>query len=149
MKPVVYTGCWRAVYDHAKVLGEEAPGYLPVRISRGGPRYWPAASKFPALPDLMPDGFMMKIKDMELFMRAYRSKLHRIGLEAIQAQFEELTLSYMRPLVLLCFEHDRADCHRGDNGGFGTWWQKKTGYAIPEATDLGALVPFTATERQG
>jgi hypothetical protein len=166
MKPELHTACWKAVYDHVKRIQAEAvasdtiapqllaaPGFLPVRISKMGPRYWPEAKSFPALPDLMPEGWMLAVYKkkadelgegaaLEHFQRCYRRKLHTIGLEKIQAEFERLTLEYLRPIVLLCFETDARECHRGPNGGFAQWWQAKTGEVVTEVEDLSALKPF-------
>ena len=73
----LFTASWRALAE-ASMLGPLA--VQPVRISRGAPRFWPEADTFPAVDDLMPDGWMFAIKDLEKFGRCYRRKLHTIGL---------------------------------------------------------------------
>ena len=91
---------------------------------------------------------MSRAVDDEEFNRAYRHKLHTIGVGPIFSQFGRLTEEYMRPLVLLCFEKDPAGCHRGSKGGFAAWWQAKTGEVVPEVEDLAALRPFTESTVQ-
>jgi hypothetical protein len=76
----------------------------------------------------MPDRAMFKL-DGDTFTKAYRRKLHTIGVEAIQRQLDELAERHTRPLALACFEADRANCHRGD---FAAWFKDKTGVLIPE-----------------
>jgi hypothetical protein len=51
---------------------------------------------------------------------------------ALAADLPGVTLvriSLGRPLVLLCFERDRGDCHRGD---FAGCWHERTGEVVPE-----------------
>jgi hypothetical protein len=114
----------------------------PVRISRGLPKFWPEARGFAVVDELMPDGWMFSIKDMERFGRAYRRKLHTIGLPRLQARLDEIAAADGRPLALACFETDPADCHRGPLG-FAGWYERKTGIAIP---DLGAAEPVSNGE---
>lgn len=124
MNAQLLTGGWRALYDADKA-GQL--NFQIVRISRGVPRYWPAAGKFPKISDLMPEGYMLGIQDWEQFGRCYRSKLERLGIDAIQARLDELGDS--RPIVLTCFEADRADCHRSIAAA---WFEAQTSIAIPE-----------------
>jgi hypothetical protein len=123
----LFTASWKALFDCRDDLD-----VVPVRISRGVPRYWPAAAGFPALADLMPEPWMMGIDDLEKFGRVYRRKLHEIGLDAIRAQLDDLAAAYQRPPALACFEADPAGCHRGPAFGFARWWESKTGISIPE-----------------
>jgi hypothetical protein len=120
----LFTASWRALYEQRDDLTAQ-----PVRISRGLPRYWPAAAGFPAVELLMPDGWMFGVQDPERFGRAYRRKLHIAGVEAITAALEGIA-SYSMPLALCCFEADPAHCHRGQ---FAAWWERKTGQVVPEA----------------
>jgi hypothetical protein len=101
----------------------------PVRTSRGIPRFWPEASAFPAVEELMPDGWMFGIKDMEKFDRCYRRKLHVLGVERIKARLHRLNVECGKPLALACFEARPHECHRGQ---FSAWWLRKTGVVVPE-----------------
>src|SRR5215207_238823 len=101
---------------------------VPVGISRGVPKF-PVQYAYRRLPDLYPDGWMFGIKDDARFNEAYRKKLDRLGVERIAAQLERISEEGRRPLVLLCFEADVADCHRGQ---FARWWEERTGQQVPE-----------------
>jgi hypothetical protein len=126
VKATLYTASWWTLWEASKA------GSLPVqpvRTSRGKPRFWPAAEGFPAVDELMPDGWMLGITDPERFGRAYRQKLHRIGLARIEARLAAVAVLSGLPLALACFERDRADCHRGQ---FAAWYERKTGVRVPE-----------------
>jgi hypothetical protein len=133
VKATLYTASWWALWEASKA----APlPVQPVRTSRGKPRFWPAAASFPAIDELMPDGWMLGITDPERFGRAYRQKLHRIGLPTIEARLAAITVLSGQPLALLCFERDRADCHRGQ---FAAWYERKTGMTVPELSLVTSL----------
>lgn len=56
---MLFTASWSTLHQAS------AAGPLPVqpvRISRGAPRFWPEADAFPAVDELMPDGWMFAIK---------------------------------------------------------------------------------------
>lgn len=121
------TAGWSAPHVHRDRLDVQ-----PVRISRGVPKFWPEAGDFPALDDLMPDGWMLTISDLERFGRAYRRKLHVLGFEAIRARLDDLAGEHDRPLALACFEADCRTCHRGPTFGFAAWWLGQCGELVPE-----------------
>jgi hypothetical protein len=128
----IFTGAWTSLWRASQA------GPLPVqpvRISRGVPKFWPAAEHFPAVPALMPDPWMLGVAkadaDLERFGRCYRRKLHIIGLPTIQAELDALGARYGKPLCLMCFEQNPATCHRGPLG-FGGWYERATGIAVPE-----------------
>lgn len=132
MSARVFTASWAMLRD------ADRAGLLtvqPVRISRGTPKFWPQAAAFPAVEALMPDGWMLGIKDTEKFWRSYRRKLHTTGLPAMQAQLDELAAAADRPLALACFEKAPADCHRGPHG-FAGWYERQTGEAVPDLSLL-------------
>lgn len=137
MKQAILTSNWSVVQREVK---DSNPVFLPVRISVGVPRFWSRAKTFPYLADLAPVG-LRKLKDAE-FDQAYIERLDGIGVDAIQAQFDELYDNYCKPLVLLCYEKleaaDPADfdraCHRRT---LARWFYEQTGYLIQEAQGLG------------
>jgi hypothetical protein len=100
----------------------------PVRISLGRPKFWPQAEHFPFIAELAPDGWMLGLEG-EQYTRAYLAKLDKVGVETITARFEAITTNPDVALALLCFEADRANCHRGL---FARWWQERTGEVVPE-----------------
>jgi hypothetical protein len=102
-----------------------------VRISRGKPKFWSAAERFPAVDELMPDGWMLsKSTDPAKAECAYRHKLTTIGLERIAARLDAIADECGGlPLCLCCFEADRADCHRS---WAAAWLHEQTGLAVPE-----------------
>jgi hypothetical protein len=128
----LFTASWASLHQ-ASTAGPLP--VQPVRTSRGVPRFWPAADAFPAVDELMPDGWMFGIENMENFGRCYRRKLHTIGLPRIQARLDDLAAEAGRPLALACFETDPADCHRGPVG-FAGWWMRKTGEPVPDLSVL-------------
>jgi hypothetical protein len=127
----IFTASWRTLAD-ASMAGPLP--VQPVRISRGTPRFWPEADAFPAVDELMPDGWMFGIKDLEKFGRCYRRKLHTIGLPRLRALLDAIDADG-RPLALACFETDSADCHRGPLG-FAGWWERKTGEQVLDLSVL-------------
>jgi hypothetical protein len=123
-RPRLYTWAWGPALKH------EGDDITLVRISLGTPR-WAArvAAGLPYIEELAPAG-CFKIRDIEGFRRCYFERLERAGVEQIQERFQELIDEHDgRPLVLLCFEKARKDCHRGD---FAEWWLQRTGERIDE-----------------
>jgi hypothetical protein len=126
----ILTASWTALWRASQA------GPLPVlvvRISRGLPRFWPAAERFPAVEALMPDPWMLGVAkadpDLERFGRCYRRKLHIQGLPAIQAILDTLGARYNLPLALACFEPSPTQCHRGQ---FAAWYERMAGIAVAE-----------------
>lgn len=101
----------------------------PVRISNGGPRWkTPYTIRF-MLSDLFPDWGWMKLPVPE-FRRRYWVELDMLGVEEISRQFERVVWAAgQKKLVLMCFEKNVDDCHRGD---FAMWWKRETGEQVPE-----------------
>jgi hypothetical protein len=120
----LYTASWSALFaaDKAGQLDVQ-----PVRISRSVPRFWPAAERFPSMPELMPLPWMLGL-DGAVFFGSYRRRLCGIGLPAIAAALDAIPAE---KLALACFEKSEADCHRGPEG-FSGWWQERTGDRIEE-----------------
>lgn len=107
---------------------ETAP-VVAVGISRGAPRFR-VGYRYRRLPDLYPDGWMLSIEDDERFNEVYRAKLDRIGVDRIAAQLARISDEEGgKPLVLLCYEADPAECHRSV---FSSWWAEQTGQELPE-----------------
>jgi len=140
MSATIFTASWRTLAEAG------AAGTLdvtPVRISRGAPKFWPAAAGFAAVDELMPDGWMMGVYTataakegpqaaMEKFGRCYRRRLHTQGLTRIQARLDAIAEQHEgKPLALACFEDRVEDCHRGPSG-FAGWYERKTGVRVPE-----------------
>jgi hypothetical protein len=121
----LYTGSWR------HVLAYDARGLVPVRISLGAPRWLPgSAHRWPAIRELTPVGSLFHIEDAVEFEAAYRRHLNRAGVVSIDRRFREIAAQHEgRPLVLLCFEADPADCHRST---FSRWWLENAGESVKE-----------------
>lgn len=115
---------------------------VPVGISRGVPRF-PLRYRYRRLPDLYPDGWMLGIEDDARFNEAYRKKLDRLGVDRIGAQLRTISEEEGgRPLVLLCYEADPGQCHRGT---FARWWEARAGQAVEE---LPAVVSHNRRDEQ-
>ena len=122
----LYTGSWR------KLAAYERAGLVPVRTSVGLPKWLPdtQARSYDYLPELAPTGGLFQVDDPVEFAARYRERLVSIGVERIEQRLQALAGQHDgRPLVLLCFEADPADCHRGD---FADWWLARTGEVVPE-----------------
>jgi hypothetical protein len=107
-------------------LDADPLGVTLVRISLGRPKWIHPArtAAIPYIAELAPVGRLFDLDEPE-FDRAYRSASTRSASIASKQRFRELAATHGgRPLILLCFERDRADCHRGT---FATWW--RTGLA--------------------
>lgn len=66
----------------------------------------------------------------EEFERRFLEQLNRAGVVTIRRKLQEFADSHgATTVVLLCFERDRADCHRGM---FAQWWEDQTGERIEE-----------------
>jgi Protein of unknown function, DUF488 len=112
----VYTGPW------ALLRGVPSSVAVPVRTSVGVPRFIRGAGGLPALRELTPYG-LLHFQDRDEFRRPYRDRLEHHGVARIRAELDNLQAAAQgTPIVLCCFESDRADCHRGD---FADWWHER------------------------
>jgi hypothetical protein len=124
---------------------------VPIRTSRGAPRWKLKYDIAGVLLDLAPEGHMFHMARPQ-FTDAYERKLETIGVEELQVKFGRLIAANggRVPLVMLCFEKlydtDGAGqpkwCHRTI---FAHWWTRKTGVAVPELGSLTA--PAKATKK--
>lgn len=102
---------------------------VPVGISRGTPKF-PVRYRYRRLIELAPDGWMLGIEDDELFEWAYRAKLDRLGADRLARLLRGLSDEEGgKPLALLCYKADPAECHRGM---FARWWRERTGQRVEE-----------------
>lgn len=95
--------------------------------------YWPRwPLPYDAVPLRLPapTGPLFRVRDPTEFQRLYFAKLDAIGLDVIRTTLEGLSKQrHGRDIVLLCFERDVHECHRGD---FADWWLEQTGERILE-----------------
>ena len=111
----------------------------PVGISRGNPR-WPLPFTYRRLIELAPSREAFGLEDRDAFDAAYRAQLDALGIEPIMGKLEKISReSGGLPPVLLCFEADPADCHRG----IAARWIRERGVEIRE------LAPGDLPERPG
>jgi Protein of unknown function, DUF488 len=102
---------------------------VAVGISRGAPKFR-LRYRYRRLMELAPDGWMLSIEDDARFEKVYRVKLERIGVEKIAALLRSLSDEEGgRPLALLCYEANPAECHRSM---FSRWWRERTGQRVEE-----------------
>ena len=134
------TASWSAARD--AVLAGIA--IEPVRTSVGVPKFWPEARAFPQIAEVTPYG-LLDLQGDE-YATAYLARLDRYGIERIVAAINAIHAAHGKTLALCCFEHDRADCHRGL---LAAWFEQQTGTALHELTvesaqqalDLGDVSP--------
>jgi hypothetical protein len=122
----LFTASWTSLWQ----ASQRGPlPVQPVRTSKGVPKFWPAAERFPAVDELMPDGWMLGCNDPGKAERGYSGKLHRIGIGPIVARLDAIADESGMPLALCCFEADPADCHRS---WAAAWLHEQTGRIVPE-----------------
>jgi hypothetical protein len=125
----LFTWYWRAALD------AEPPSVTLVRTSLGRPR-WVHPARTAAIPyisELAPLGRLFALDGLEFKWRCVE-RLDGSCVEQLERRFREIAEAHGGlPLVLLCFEVDRRDCHRGD---FAEWWHEGTGEAVPEFAGL-------------
>lgn len=81
------------------------PRVLPIRTSRGRPRWRLPYVLNVVIPELTPSRAMLRLDDPTEFDGAYHSMLDRTGPEAFAAIFDRLREQHEhRTLALLCFE---------------------------------------------
>jgi hypothetical protein len=97
-----------------------------VRITRTGPKW---ALGFPlagTVMELAPSWRAWHLRDTPvMFGHVYRAKLEHLGVERIIDLIDAMVPT--GPVILLCYEADRANCHRGI---FASWWRSKTGQDV-------------------
>ena len=88
---------------------------------------------------LAPPPRVFRIEDWQEFRKAYRHHLYRTTVPRMRQAFEEIVDRHPgKRLVLLCFEADPADCHRGL---WSEWWTEQTGEQVPELVPDGPPRP--------
>jgi len=102
---------------------------VKVSISRGQPK-WPVGFQYRRAMLLAPLRATFALRDEAAFEVSYLASLEEIGVERITYLLTEIGAEEgSRPLVLLCFEADPADCHRAT---FARWWAARTGQEVKE-----------------
>ena len=128
----IFTSSWSALHGAVSAQSWGPLDIVPVRISRDAPKFWPRAQSFPAIEDIIPDRWMLSLKDLDRAGQAYRQKLDEIGVEQVRAQIDQLAAKYQRPLVLACFDTDFHYRHRAPKFSFDVWYELQTGIEVPE-----------------
>lgn len=106
---------------------------LPVRISLGYPRWSLKYELKAAMRELMPRREYLRVDSDAEFNERYTAQLDWYGTKALAQKMDGLRDGWKADrLVLMCFEEDRVDCHRGT---FADWWRDKTDVQIPEFGD--------------
>jgi len=106
---------------------------VAVATSIGKPK-WPLPYPLDhEVRDLMPFGLFGADLPWPEFEQRYRTRLDRIGVDRLRAQFDAIAAEHPgRPLVLLCWENlDKPGerCHRRIAAD---WIEARTGLAVPE-----------------
>jgi hypothetical protein len=106
----------------------------PVVTSLTTPKWLPEAKTWPKLWPATPRWSYFHASD---FDRHYIAQLERYGARQIARRLAEIARSgFAEPadrLVLMCWEVNQADCHRGV---FARWWLETTGEKIEEVQFL-------------
>jgi hypothetical protein len=104
----------------------------PVVTSLTTPKWLPEAKSWPRLWPATPRWSYFRASEQE-FDRQYVAQLERYGAQQIARRLAEIARTgFAEPaerLVCLCWETDRARCHRAT---FSRWWLAETGEPITE-----------------
>lgn len=105
---------------------------VPLQISNGRPKFSLPYDLVYKAPPLYPAWELVKNRNLPVaqFREAYWAGLDKLGVEFLHEMFQMIAADANdNRLVLLCFEKDKKDCHRGD---FAIWWTRRTGELIKE-----------------
>ena len=95
-----------------------------VSIARFPPKWYTGARYLP----LAPSQELLKIREWDEYRRRYYEEvLAHPGADEVLRDLEKLCAAH--DIVLLCFEKDRAHCHRGL---VAAWFHEKKGIEVPE-----------------
>lgn len=110
-----------------------APG--AVSIARFPPKWYTGARYLP----LAPKPEMLKIQDWNEYRRRYREEiLSVLDPDTVLRDLESLGAGH--DIILLCFEKERAHCHRGL---VAEWFHETRGIRVPElGTDATIQLTF-------
>ena len=101
---------------------------VPVRTTIGEPKNW-TGPPLERCRSITPYGLFHL--EGEAFTVPYLQRLDRRS-GAVVSELAAIARRHPgQPLVLLCFERDRADCHRGD---FARWAKERFGLVVDELT---------------
>ncbi len=98
-----------------------------VSIARFPPRWYTGKRYF----RLAPTPEMLKLGDWEEYKRRYRQEILS-GLNPQEILKELEVLAEGHDVILLCFEKERAHCHRGL---VAEWFRETRGITVPERGD--------------
>jgi hypothetical protein len=102
---------------------------VKVSISWGQPK-WSVGFRYRRAALLAPSRETFALGDDAAFEASYLADLEEIGVDRIANELKKISAEEdSRPLVLLCFEANPADCHRAI---FARWWAAKTGQVTKE-----------------
>lgn len=111
-----------------------ASGLVPVRITRGHPRFRLGYELGATVMSLAPSKELFARRESCDFAAEYREQLDRLGIDVVRAQLQEVSArNGGRGLVLLCYEDvsspSARPCHRRV---FASWWEDNGGGPVPE-----------------
>jgi hypothetical protein len=120
---------WTARYSNP-VLPDS--GLVPVRISRGYPRFRLRYQIAGAAPELMPSREILGLEEEAPFESAFVYQLDASGVDSITERLASFSGLTETGVVLLCFEDLSKPgvwCHRRI---FARWWERRGGGSVPE-----------------
>jgi hypothetical protein len=110
-------------------------GAVPVRITRGFPRFRLAYQLGGSIPELAPTREEFGINHRREFTAAYHARLDGLGCDAVRELLKRVSdANDGRDLVLLCFEDVRSGdwCHRLV---LAEWLESRCGLDVSELED--------------
>ncbi|MGD0853829.1 MAG: hypothetical protein ABSA07_10820 [Acidimicrobiales bacterium] len=109
-------------------------GLVPVRISRGAPRWKLRYKLAGAVKSLAPSADLYARRGSSAFESDYMHQLDVLRVDDLSQEFRSISEGHGGAgLVFLCFEDldvlGEGSCHRRM---FARWWEARTGMPIPE-----------------
>lgn len=130
---------WTSRYQNKQIAES---GLVPVRITRGAPRFRLVYAIGETLMPLAPSSANFAIDEIAAFTIAYRAQLDAVGADAVLSMLQDASRRHAsRGLVLLCFEDlGKPDpktgqpqwCHRRC---LADWLADRLGLDVPELDD--------------
>jgi hypothetical protein len=130
----VFSSSWSNLWQASK----RAPlPVVPARTSRGVPKFYSGADRFPVVEELLVPGWAFSERDDGKVERAYLHQLRRYGVDRIAARLQAIEDEWELQPCIVCFERLSSQCHRS----WAARWLGEHGIVVVEIGSLAAKRP--------